>query len=94
MGGIYESKFDLGQEPTQEEWEIYKRVSDYCRKENVADWIEDEHPEATQEQFEKTYEIYYGMWGNDGEHDWEMIQEAYWGAERELSKQRLATESQ
>ena len=82
----YQGKFDIGQRPTDGEWEIYRRVFAYDQRENVASWIESNRPDATQEQFEKTYALYADYWRNDGEHDWELIWMAYEDATREERK--------
>lgn len=79
----YEGKYDLGERPTDAEWETYRRVFAYDQRENVALWLEANRPDATQAQFERMCAIYAEGWRNDGEHDWEMLWDAYEDATRE-----------
>lgn len=73
MGAPYQGKYDIGQRPTDAEWETYRRVFAYDQRENVAIWLEHNRPGYTQEQFERTYQAYAELWKDDGEHDWELL---------------------
>lgn len=80
----YDGKYDIGERPTDEEWAIYRHVFTYDQRENVALWLEANRPGATQGQFERMCEVYAENWKNDGEHDWEMLRDAYEDATREV----------
>ena len=73
MSRAYDGKYNVGPNPTDDEWETYRRVFAYDQRENVALWLESNRPDATQEQFERTYEAYAELWRDDGEHDAELL---------------------
>ena len=75
-------KRDIGDRPTEEEWEVYERVLEYHRREQVVDWLDYNHPEATEEQFEYMCDAYAGYWREDGDHDWSLLWEAWDAARR------------
>lgn len=84
MSRAYDGKYNVGPNPTDDEWETYRRVFAYDQRENVALWLESNHPDATQEQFERMCEVYADCWRNDGEHDWELLWYAYQDATEEV----------
>lgn len=69
-------EYDIGTEPTKEEWAVYKRVFEYDQRTNVAWFVKEHFPDFTQEQFERAYRNYVEAWKDDGEHDWMMLYEA------------------
>ena len=72
------SKYDIGREPTTEEWNTYERVRDFLQREAVADWLDYREPDATTEQFERMCLAYGKAVQNDDEHDWELL---WWACE-------------
>ena len=51
-------KFDIGQEPTDEEWRTYFKCRNYLKRETVAEYLEWRGLDATQEQFDGMYAAY------------------------------------
>lgn len=88
MDYFYEGKYDIGTRPTAEEWEIYKRVFAYDQRRTVATWLEDEHPETTQELFEHMCDEYADMWPDDGGYDWNTLRYAYEYAVEDFEKRQ------
>ncbi len=52
------SKFNIGQEPTDEEWSVYFKCRNYLKRETVAGYLECRGLDATQEQFDGMYAAY------------------------------------
>ena len=77
MTCYYAGKYKIGTEPTYEEFQIYDRVKTFNQKENIAVWLNSNHYDLTQEQFELMHDIYDELCMCDGENDWELLGEAY-----------------
>ena len=67
------SKYEIGREPTTEEWNTYERVSDFLQRGAVANWLEYRGEEATPEQFEGMFWTYRMFVMCDDDHDWELL---------------------
>lgn len=45
-------KYDLGERPSNDDWPAYFKVQEYLNRVTVADWLECEEAEVTQDEFE------------------------------------------
>ncbi len=68
--------YDLGECPTNEEWQTFFKVLRYTMKEDVAIWLEENNKSITQEEFDKLYERLYNC--DRGEEQWELISYIYY----------------
>ena len=71
------SKYNIGQEPTEEEWAAYRKCRKFEERENVASWLEHIEPDTTEEQFERMCSIYSEYVFDDGDHDWSLLYDAW-----------------
>lgn len=75
-----ESRFNIGTEPTKEEYTIYEKVKAYNQRLTVASWLEHNYPGTTHEIFEKMCAVFEELCMCDGEHEWEILDESYYDA--------------
>lgn len=75
-----ESRFSIGTEPTKEEYAIHEKVEAYNQRLTVASWLEHNHPDATQEVFERMRAAFDERCAFDGEHEWEILDDSYYDA--------------
>ena len=68
--------YELGECPTNDEWQTFFKVLKFSVKEDVACWLERNDKKVTQEQFDTLCDRVYDCDG--GEEQWELISYIYY----------------
>ena len=63
--------------PSRDDYATYLVVRNMLERNNVADFLNHREPDATPEKFERMCSIYSEFVSDDGEHDLELLCEAW-----------------